>query len=422
MEKCKYFKQQNNDLEVWLSVALLPLIFCTAIHYEFVSIFGGYVLFGVYIVSFASLMIFNSRLKTIKFDIKAFVAFLCFFFVYLFMIFISDSSESLFAVAFFSIAVCYAFGVVYNSTNEKMLKYISILSLVCISISVVLSVLVLVENPGASRVLASSSFEIYGASEYRNQGLAGFGLTYGMVFFVPFLFYWAKKTTVKKHKTLMFVLAITTIMNITLSGYTTAFLLLILEAFLYLFINMKPYLKLFLCLFLIVFVFFQSYFLPDFLYSISDLFDSKQMADHIVELADILAGKSLVSDLDRTELMKASWDAFLTNPLFGGYVSSNNINLGGHSTFFDVLGSTGLLGCVPYCLFLWLFHKQVKQQIKNSATQKLWLLETIVFVVLQILNPIMANYEIVYAYMCVVPATLFYIDMLGEKQIEGSAN
>ena len=416
MEKNKYFKEQNNDLELYCSILLLPLIFCAVINYKFTSFFGGYILFGVYAFSCASLILFNRHQQKVYFDIKALLAFLCFGFVYAFLILISDSTESLFSIIFFSIAVFYAFAVVFNAANKKTLKFITVLFFISITISIVLSILVLIENPGASRVLAAAeSFERYGASEYRKRGLAGFGVTYAMVFVVPLLFYWAKNNTVKKYKTLMVMLMIAAMVNIALSGYTTALLLLAFEIFLYVFINIKTYLKVLLILFLIIFAFFQSYFLPDFLYSVSEIIGSEQMADHIVELADILAGKAVIGDLDRTELIKISWDAFLTNPLLGGFFSIKDVELSGHSTFFDVLGGTGLIGFVPYALFLWLFYKQVRNQIKNSETKKIWFIETVVFFALQFLNPIMANYEIVYAYMAMVPATLFYIDLLGEE-------
>ena len=416
MEKNKYIKQQNNDIELYCSIVLIPLVFCTVVNTRFTSLFGGYILFCVYAFSFVCLLIFNRHQQNVQFDIKAVLSFLCFILVYILGIGNLDDSTSIFSVAFFSVAVVYAFGVVYNSKNLKMLKFIWVVFLVSITITVVLSVRVLIENPGASRVLASSAFERYGASEYRKQGLGGFGLTYSLVFFIPLLIYWINHA---KKKAFAIALLILTSINILLSGYTTAFLLIVLALCLYIFFKLNSYQKTFLVIFLVFFVIFQKYFLPDFLYYLSELFGSKQMAEHLVEIADILAGEASLFDLGRVDLLEKSWEMFLTNPLFGGKFVSENFEIGGHSTFMDILGTNGLLGFVPYCLFLYFFHKQVKTQIKNPLTQRIWVIETILFFALQVLNPIMANYEIVYMYMGMVPAALFYIEMIGEKQIEG---
>lgn len=416
MENQKYIKQQNNDLELYCGVLSIPLVFCTVANYTFTSLFGGYILFGLYVFSFVSLLIFSRRQKKVEFDIKSLLAFLCFAFVYAFSIFLTNNiNNNMLNIVFFSVAVFYGLAIVYNATNPKILRYISVVSLISVAISVVLSVIVLIEEPGASRILASSAFEVYGASKFRSQGLAGFGLTYALIFFIPILLYWIKISK-KKGKVLITLFAVLVVINIILSGYTTALILGVLAICAYFFINAKPYPKLFFILFLVMFILFQSYFLPDLLYSISELMGSKQMADHIVEIADILAGKSVVDDLGRTQLMKQSWNSFLLNPLFGGYVNSIDTELGGHSTFFDVLGGTGLLGFVPYCLFTYLFYKQVKTQIKNIKIKKVWAVETVVFFALQIFNPIIANYEIIYAYMCVAPAMLFYTDLIGESQ------
>ncbi len=419
MERNKYIKQKNNEIELYCSILLIPLIFCSIANYKFTSWFGGYILFGVYAFSFMCLLVFNRRQKDVEFEIKAVLAFLCFAFIYLLINLFSYNTDGLFGLAFFLIAVLYAFGVIYNSQNFKMLKYIIVISLISVLISVIFSVIVLIEQPGASRIMASNSFDIYGKGELAARGLAGFGVTYSLIFFIPVIFHYLKNFR-KKANTLLTIVVSLIIVNIVLSGYTIALILCVLAIIMYLFLQMKSNSK-FLCIMaLIILMLFQSLFLPDFLYYISELFGSEQMADHIVEIADILAGKASLFDLGRVELLKQSWEVFLSNPIYGGQI--NELVTGGHSTFFDVLGATGLMGIIPYCWFLYFFHKQVKKLIQNPVTKKIWTLETILFFSLQTLNPILSNYEIVYAYMGVVPASLFYIDMLGEKRLEDSTN
>ena len=242
MEKNKYIKQKNYDIELFCGVLLIPLVFCTVANYTFASLFGGYILFCVYAFSFICLLIFNRRQKKIAFDMTALLTFLCFEFIYFFAIIFSHNTEAMFGIMFFSIAVLYAFGVVYNSTNFKMMKYISIIFLISIAITVVLSVKVLIGNPGASRVLASQGFDRYGRSELLAQGLGGFGITYSLLFIIPILIYWLKYV---KKKAIVIILLSLILLNIALSGYTTAFLLCILSICLYLFSKLKGHIKVF---------------------------------------------------------------------------------------------------------------------------------------------------------------------------------
>lgn len=415
MNKNKYIKQQNNDLELYCGIMLIPLVFCAIANYTFSSFFGGYILFGIYMFSFVCLLIFNRRQKNNNFDMKALLAFLSFGLVYFFAIVSSRNTEAIFGIMFFSIAVLYAFGVLYNATNFKMMKYISKIFLISITITVVLSVKVLIGQPGASRILASQNFDVYGRGALLKQGLAGFGITYSLIFLIPVFIYWLKYI---KKKTFLILLLVLLSLNIILSGYTTAFLLTVLAICLYLFTKLNGYAKFFVVIFSFFLVVFQSYFLPDFFYYIADLFGSEKMSEHLVEIADILAGKSSIFDLGRVDLLEQSWEAFLSNPIFGVISSGEISEVGGHSTFFDILGTIGLVGIVPYCMFLRFFHNQVKKQIKNPMAKKIWTIESVIFFALQILNPILSNYEIVYSYMCIVPAILFYIEMLGEQQIE----
>lgn len=284
-------------------------------------------------------------------------------------------------------------------------------SLLSFFITMLLTLRTLAQYPGASRVLASNSFNEYGLETYRKMGTGGFDFIYSIVILIPISFV-AVLMTKKKFRVLSIFFFGAAVLTVFLSGYTTAILLMLLTFVLFLCMVSKRNIFIFVILLPAAIFMFQTYRsdIAKQIYELSSNFGSKAVEGHLIEIADILAKKTSVGDLDRASLYRRSYEAFLSNPIFGTYASAGTVAVSGHSTFLDLLGGGGLFCFVPYVLFLWTFYLYIKKKLNDKLVKAGWNISTVIFTILQFVNPIFANYLIIFSYIAVAVIILKALD------------
>ena len=408
MEQTNSTKRINVLFALIIGLALLCAS-SSIVNVLFNKFLNGYILCVLYIVcSFIIFLINYSKIHSRSFFV--FIAFLLFSALFLLFSFASDISALKYAAPFFiSVGLLCVLSTV-DTKNVYLLRILCFCCLIGYFSTVVFSLPVLMESPGASRVLASKSFNnLWNSEYYTSRGLAAFGLIYALVVAVPLIM--ATFGTQRGFKKfLSFILLVLTMLVIGLSGYTTALIVTIAEFLFYFLFKIKNRLLKIIILFLgAAVVLFTLTSIANILNYLSDIIPIRAVSSHLVELADAL-GKDGVGSIERIQLIEKSINAFTHSPLIGVYVLNDGVKVGEHSSFFDILGGMGLFGFVPYILFFILYFRYIFNKLSARNYKNIWTLCSIVFHFLTIFNPIITNYEVVFAYMCAVPCTLLYFE------------
>lgn len=378
------------------------------VNYYFVRIFSGNVLCALYYVCLIMTYIGYGGLKIeLRRDIRLMLIFL---FIYGIVCYLSGEYVLLYNFIF--ALPIYLFSTKFLEISDQVLKRMFLwITCITMTITMIMTAKTLVQYPGAARVLASNSFAQYGHELYRKMGTGGFDFIYSLVVLVPVALTAVIKAQ-KNYKLIAIAITVGMIATILLSGYTTAILLLILAITLFLCAvnrGTRCITVILLPIGLWVFLNFRTE-IADQIYGISEMFSSKAVTDHLIELADIIAQKSDVEELDRMAHYVKSIDAFLANPIIGAYVSIGGTAVSGHSTLLDLLGGGGLLCFIPYMGFTVSWHMRIARLLLDRWTRIGWNVTSIIYVALQLVNPIFANYLIIFAYMSMAVAVLRVCD------------
>lgn len=297
---------------------------------------------------------------------------------------------------------------VFNAANFNKFNF----SLVCkiifllLFISYVATFLGLLKYPSASRDLASSGLHEMNPY-YQKIGIGGFSFIYHSFYLMVLILFLLKDH--KKWYSKVFLIFCVVFIYITIykSNYTTAFLLataaLILSLF---FLNgqhsgIKVLILLLAGLVLLIFSVPCIQFVIKYL--ITD--ESSTIRIRLTELMDALVGDI---EFNRISLIKQSFQAFQENPFFGELGKVKTI--GGHSDFFDIFGSYGLIGAIIYnSIFFSAMCFQYKK-LKSAKYKRCLLIIYVVFMALRIMNPILASQSIACIIFLICPIFLYTHD------------
>lgn len=140
-------------------------------------------------------------------------------------------------------------------------------------------------------------------------------------------------------------------------------------------------------------------FLRNPIQGLCDLTNSQEYQLRISSVADMVEGKTDTYAMFRSNLYWQSWETFLEYPLFGiGKYDFKSTELmykiGGHSTIFDTLGSTGIFGLSMFLLFF-VCHYRYMRVINSVALGDKWFpayfLFIFPFLAIAFVNPLEGN-------------------------------
>lgn len=246
-------------------------------------------------------------------------------------------------------------------------------------------------NPMISRAV-KKQYEI--GVEYMKMGIGGYHFIYFLViaFAILLFFIFNKYRPInRKLKILGIGVLLVFAMNIILSNYSLAFLILIVIVFMRIFfsrINVKT--VFFYSLPIAILLFFSNQILLLFLDNLQSLIRGSLNASHILELKYYLSSGYLGNAMySRYEVFNYSIQSFIHNPIFGTLADPNIIVgvaiYGNHSQIFDTFAFYGLgIGVLQ----LYIYLTPIKERIVNvnGSYEGLPLLIMLLMIILFTLN------------------------------------
>jgi hypothetical protein len=148
--------------------------------------------------------------------------------------------------------------------------------------------------------------------------------------------------------------------------------------------------------------------------------ENDNYTSRLLSIAEGISGGSDEYALYRTGLMWKSWRVFLQHPFIGAANTSLRYEIGGHSFFFDHLAMSGLLGFLPYPIFIYFYSRYLKLVLYPVSRRAQILISTYVymFFLCTFLNPL--NSLIVWSslFLLLPGISLFFSDV----KINGKVN
>lgn len=121
--------------------------------------------------------------------------------------------------------------------------------------------------------------------------------------------------------------------------------------------------------------------------------ESQSISQRLEELAKALDGGKVTGE-DMTERGNAygkSIEAFLEHPVLGTWISSDNIELGGHSTVLDLMAGVGLPGFLLILYTFFYIEKLMLSRVEKEITRKYVGIFLVVYIILAVVNPIISG-------------------------------
>ncbi len=269
-------------------------------------------------------------------------------------------------------------------SDKKTCSTILRLMLFTLFITTLTTCIALISDSTISRLLATGSKEIIGASKWENVG--GFEFIYGLVLLLNCYVILYKKKIINFYK--FIILYILGIYCIFLSQYTLALLLSISSLILLVFATYRFNIKkcIVTCLLTLVVIFQKNILI--FVVSIIDKISNSEIVTiRLSYILDSLNNVNTQSDVSiRFDAYKKSWRAFKDN-FISINLPSNISEIGGHSTILDTLGSTGLFGGISLVMYYTIYWRHLYRYNLENSDKGYFIYLFILVIGMQIFNP-----------------------------------
>ena len=231
--------------------------------------------------------------------------------------------------------------------NNEIVKGLAFFSFIYIFVVVILSLIVMVNDPTALRQQQAMivNGEMFQASQYRKQGLASYSFAAMIMCMPAVLISIFKSTSDKKVKTMAAMGAVLCLFFMWMGQVTTTFLICIALTFASLFVGEKSFKGMFvgIAIFIMSFALFGGRIIEAVRPYTADT-AMEQKFDMFSTMSQ--GGEADMDEGSRIYLAGLTWKVFANNPIIGdphGYV-------GGHNYFLDRLAFYGLVGVIPFVL------------------------------------------------------------------------
>lgn len=282
----------------------------------------------------------------------------------------------------------------FNKEKYEMLKKLAVAVLLMLVITGITTFTGLTVYPELARDLAAfSNDNIIGISTRYNIG--GYDIVYCVVLAIPlYCLVIEKKVTTGIKKFLEIFIFIISLIFIVKTQYTTAMLLEIVSFGMIILIR-KFDLKRLGILALLGLIILSVYKgeISNGLIKASYSIESQSISQRLEELAKALDGGKVTGE-DMTERGNAygkSIEAFLEHPVLGTWISSDNIELGGHSTVLDLMAGVGLPGFLLILYTFFYIEKLMLSRVEKEITRKYVGIFLVVYIILAVVNPIISG-------------------------------
>lgn len=269
-------------------------------------------------------------------------------------------------------------------------------------------------DPNISKVMATGKVEL---NVYDLKGVSGYHIIYSSVIIMPLLFY-SIKTFKSKNRLIILLFTLFMIYFIYKSAYTTALFGLILGILVYVFFNTSKGFKIFIAplIFCLVIILLNPKLIYNILIYISDKVQIQQISIRLRQLAMLILYDDTSGDsLYRLVLYKRSIDAFLKYPITGITIYDPTYVLSEHSSFLDILGGMGLMGFIPYLLFIFYSYKIAIQKTKDKKLKNAIKTSYILFCFIGFVNPLATSFTIMLFLLFFVTWYIHFDDCINDS-------
>lgn len=287
--------------------------------------------------------------------------------------------------------------------NKKIQKY----TIILIFITLCTTINVLLKNSNAVRMLTASSTNNEIVNMLEKLNVASFDFIYGLVIFLPALFYLIIVNKLILNKVFYLILLILVIYCILKANFTTAYILFLIEIGLCFFLLLKSSLG--KCLMIILLIFSLLFGKQIVLFYLNFLINNTRSIlsqEKLIGIINFIGGQENISGVtSRINLILQNIYSFIEKPIFGqgAYYNDQAFKyIGRHSQFLDEFARYGFLGGVLLFYFIFSCCYQIYKKINNKDYRKIYIISTVVFFMLAFLNPIFNN-GILMFYFIVIP-------------------
>ena len=241
----------------------------------------------------------------------------------------------------------------------KYFSYVIFIALVVTSITTLIGLAV---YPDASRYIATvSDSNEAKAVTYDLMNIGGYDFVYTCVLVYPIAIYAFKRK--RLHWAIMTAIVILNFFLCITSGYTIAFIFVVLSTIFLIFPKnlsvTQVIIILAISLFLIIVL---SDYVSMGLNSLADVIKNKDISERLRALANGREGLQDIDD-DRVGLYLTSLQSFIDSPILGGMI--NGTRMGGHSFIFDTMAQYGMFGIIFLIAMYRIIYKYLFRPYKN---------------------------------------------------------
>ena len=292
--------------------------------------------------------------------------------------------------------------------DHNGLKIVAIVSLTIIIINSVGTIKIVSSESDAVRnmVIYSVKGDIKTYQHYLKSGMASFGQVHALPFLLPILIGLAKHNSVTKMKLILLLISFFSYYFIIKTAFTTPILLATVGMLLALFVTTNMRLNLFLLgLFIsLYFIFANTGVLFHFLGGKKYLFTDTFVLERINDVSNsIMSGQTTGHVKVRGDLYLTSLSTFLKHPLLGGFETNS---AGGHAFILDRFAYFGLVGTVPFTVYLYYILKRVYKFI-DIPLQPYFFISIMLFITLGLSKNITGIENYLYLFV-VIPGLLLF--------------
>ena len=306
-------------------------------------------------------------------------------------------------------------GIVFaDQYRLKIGKLVKIILFALVISSLYITVSAVIKEPDALRMGMSEDF--YGELEIF-YGLPDYSVIYSLTLIVPWLLYKSSQSA-EKNKIYYVVLLVSVIIIIAVSQFATALLAAIVCIVIYFTIYLSkknPIATLFVVLLCFVIVIGTSS-LSAWLNNLSKTVEGS-WAEKLKEISLYLEDGESTGDLGtRSEYYTMSLEQFFKSPLLGT-ITTDVDEIGGHSTFLDILGLCGLFGAIPCIVMIWAYFARLRKFKKELSYRAAVWSALSVYLIFLFMKNIISAISINYTFFVLLPI-LFFSEESNEQSKE----
>lgn len=265
--------------------------------------------------------------------------------------------------------------------NDKVLmKWVSVATCCILVYMMLVTFRAIFNDPTIARLLAYGVEDDPYINEQRMKNVGGFGFSYCLCMFVPYLTSLLSRVTKKQKKYIFFVLIVLLVFAVY-SQYTTFVMLSVISIFYVILTQGKFSVKKVFAIIILVLI---VLFFKELMWVLANNLRLTSLSRHFYDLYYMLEGEDQIG---RWSMYKANIVMFLRNPIFGADLTNsynNYLFVSAHSQFFGRLSGGGIFGfacCSGFIASAWYYLAKVKRL-------KYLIPVFLVYIALAFLNPV----------------------------------